>query len=129
MIVWGGSWLDQLNTGGIYHPGTDTWEETSTGPNLPEVRDGHTAVWTGSEMIVWGGYAGDGEYLETGGHYNPALDTWAPTEMVGAPAARTGHTAVWTGGSECSCKIRLRRFSSLARHSHARPHPVSVQVA
>ena len=22
----------------------------------PRVRNGHTAVWTGSEMIVWGGY-------------------------------------------------------------------------
>src|SRR4029077_15660130 len=32
----------------------DTWTATSTS-NAPEARSGHTAVWTGSEMIVWGG--------------------------------------------------------------------------
>jgi hypothetical protein len=33
----------------------DTWTATST-TNAPFARYGHTAVWTGSEMIVWGGY-------------------------------------------------------------------------
>ena len=32
----------------------DTWTATST-TNAPTGRCGHTAVWTGSEMIVWGG--------------------------------------------------------------------------
>jgi hypothetical protein len=32
----------------------DTWTATSTA-NAPDARSGHTAVWTGSEMIVWGG--------------------------------------------------------------------------
>ncbi len=32
----------------------DTWTATST-TNAPTGRSGHTAVWTGSEMIVWGG--------------------------------------------------------------------------
>ena len=43
-----------LNTGGRYNPSTDTWIATST-INAPDGRTGHTAVWTGSEMIVWGG--------------------------------------------------------------------------
>lgn len=34
----------------------DTWIATST-TNAPSARAGHTAVWTGSEMIVWGGGA------------------------------------------------------------------------
>ena len=33
---------------------TDTWTATST-TNAPAARYDHTAVWTGSEMIVWGG--------------------------------------------------------------------------
>ena len=33
----------------------DTWTATST-TNAPAARAGHTAVWTGSEMIVWGGW-------------------------------------------------------------------------
>ena len=56
MIVWGG-YDDSfyLNTGGRYNPSTDSWIATST-TNAPDGRVRHTAVWTGSEMIVWGGY-------------------------------------------------------------------------
>jgi len=32
----------------------DSWTATSL-TNAPTGRLGHTAVWTGSEMIVWGG--------------------------------------------------------------------------
>ena len=32
----------------------DTWTATST-VNAPEARFYHTAVWTGREMIIWGG--------------------------------------------------------------------------
>jgi len=56
MIVWGGTNGGgfEINTGGRYNPGTDSWTATST-TNAPEGRVYHTAVWTGSEMIVWGG--------------------------------------------------------------------------
>ena len=57
MIVWGGcnATLRQVfNTGGRYNPSTDSWTATST-TNAPADRESHTAVWTGSEMIVWGG--------------------------------------------------------------------------
>src|SRR5262249_9208551 len=33
----------------------DSWTATST-TNEPSARSSHTAVWTGSEMIVWGGF-------------------------------------------------------------------------
>ena len=74
----------------------DEWEETSLG-GLPEARAGHTAVWTGTEMIVWGGASALEPSLSTGGRYDPATDTWRPTSRLGALAARTGHVAVWTG--------------------------------
>ena len=55
MIVWGGYGAGiETNTGGRYNPSTDSWTATST-TNAPAARYGHTAVWTGSEMIVWGG--------------------------------------------------------------------------
>ena len=56
MIVWGGDngISDCLNTGGKYSPSTDSWAATST-TNAPDARVAYTAVWTGSEMIVWGG--------------------------------------------------------------------------
>jgi hypothetical protein len=83
-----------LNTGGRYDPGADSWIATSPA-SAPAARDAHTAVWTGSQMIVWGGFGGS--FLNTGGRYNPGTDSWTPTSTTGAPAARDFHTAVWTG--------------------------------
>ena len=99
MIVWGG--LDSLdfvdlNTGGKYNPNTNSWTATST-INVPDARERHTAVWSGSEMIVWGGFNEDSfEDLNTGGRYNPNTDSWTATSTF-APEAREKHTAVWTG--------------------------------
>src|SRR5438067_7410575 len=73
----------------------DTWTPTSL-TNAPAARSAHTAVWTGSEMIVWGG--SNGTPLNTGGRYNPSTDTWTPTSIgVNTPVGRYSHTAVWTG--------------------------------
>jgi hypothetical protein len=71
----------------------NTWTATST-INAPTGRYSHTAVWTGSEMIVWGG-VGDG--MNTGGRYNPSTDSWTATSTTNAPSARYDTTAVWTG--------------------------------
>src|ERR1043166_8421340 len=68
----------------------DTWTPTST-INAPSARAGHTAVWTGSEMIVWGGGATGPTYLNTGGRYNPSTDSWTATNTTNAPDARGGH--------------------------------------
>jgi N-acetylneuraminic acid mutarotase len=73
----------------------DTWAATSTA-NAPTARAFHKAVWTGSEMIVWGG-SYDNTILNTGGRYNPSTDSWTATTTVNAPTARDGHTAVWSG--------------------------------
>jgi len=70
----------------------DTWTATA-GP--PDGRTVHTAVWTGSEMIVWGGLGPD--YMKTGGRYNPSTDSWTATGTTNALEARGYHTAVWTG--------------------------------
>jgi N-acetylneuraminic acid mutarotase len=73
----------------------DTWTPTSL-TNAPGGRTYHTAVWTGSEMIVWGGVDFSG-YLNTGGRYDPTTDSWTATNTASAPAGREIHTAVWTG--------------------------------
>src|SRR5205823_3060779 len=73
----------------------DTWTATST-TNAPHGRQSQTAVWTGSEMIIWGGTDGSNDF-NTGGRYNPSTDSWTPTSTVNAPDGRLGHTAVWTG--------------------------------
>ena len=102
MVVWGGSFYHNpvitfLNTGGRYDPSTDSWVATST-TNAPSARASHTAVWTGSEMTVWGGFDGfNGFVVNTGGRYDPSTDTWNATSTTNAPAGRWVHTAVWSG--------------------------------
>jgi hypothetical protein len=73
----------------------DPWKVVSV-DGAPIARDFHTAVWTGTHMIVWGGFDG-AAYLNTGGIYDPATNTWEPTSIVNAPSGRRRHTAVWTG--------------------------------
>jgi N-acetylneuraminic acid mutarotase len=101
MIVWGGI-IDIIhrreiytNTGGRYNPSTDSWAATDT-THAPTGRNVRTPVWTGTEMIVWGGYDGR-NILNTGGKYNPGTDRWTATSAANAPAARNSNTAVWTG--------------------------------
>jgi N-acetylneuraminic acid mutarotase len=100
MIVWGGTFYDgsnhNLNTGGRYNPGTDSWTATST-TNAPAGRYLHTAVWTGGEMIVWGGFDGFPAGFNTGGRYNPSTNSWTATSTTNVPLGRGAHTAVWTG--------------------------------
>src|SRR5207247_872868 len=50
----------------------DTWTATST-TSAPAGRYLHTAVWTGTEMIVWGGTDGSSLFT-TGGRYSPGTD-------------------------------------------------------
>jgi dockerin type I repeat protein len=102
MIVWGGLFYDPdntphyVNTGGRYNPNTDSWTATSI-TNAPDGRDSHTAIWTGNEMIVWGGEIANSQWVNTGGRYNVATDSWAATSTINVPSARASHTAVWTG--------------------------------
>ena len=63
------------------------WQPTSIGANVPTARNGSTAVWTGSEMIIWGGY--NSADLNSGGRYTPATDSWLPISLgTNVPAAR-----------------------------------------
>ena len=104
MIVWGGTVTCQIffhcgtNTGARYNPTTDSWTPTSTA-NAPAGRYAHTAVWTGSEMIVWGGLIDYPSFIvfNDGGKYNPSTNSWTAISTTNAPSERTRYTAVWTG--------------------------------
>ena len=77
----------------------ENWTPTFVG--APDPRQSHTTVWTGSQMIIWGGYNSSGCHGSactlTGGRYNPSTNSWAPTSTTGAPEAREDQTAIWTG--------------------------------
>jgi hypothetical protein len=103
MIVWGGASCVgcsnyELGDGAIYDPATDVWTLiTNTG--APDARVNHTAVWTGSRMIVWGGESDDGTLtlLNSGGIYDPVSDSWQQMSTISAPMPTRCHSAVWTG--------------------------------
>lgn len=76
------------------HCRDDSWKPTLAGL---DGRYEHTAVWTGNEMIVWGGMEAVGATYGDGSRYDPATDTWSPVSGIGAPGPRHAHSAVWTG--------------------------------
>jgi N-acetylneuraminic acid mutarotase len=75
----------------------DAWVAPPSTLGAPSGRGSASAVWTGTEMIVWGGAIGYGVFTNTGARYDPDSDTWTATRTTGAPPSRNGHTAVWTG--------------------------------
>jgi hypothetical protein len=111
MIVWGGSDDYEsegthgfprsfINEGAAYDPATDTWRMLEPSPVEP--RGWHTAVWTGEEMIVWGGVrspcttAPCDTVAAMAGTYDPDTGIWR--EIPDGPLpGRVDHTAVWTG--------------------------------
>ncbi|MFN2589075.1 MAG: Kelch repeat-containing protein [Actinomycetota bacterium] len=103
MVVWGGysRFGSRLFAdGAAFSPGSATWRKLPAAPL--EARTGHTTVWTGEEMIVWGGeVATDGENYGAdaadGASYDAAQNRWR--EISPSPLEpRSAHTAVWTGG-------------------------------
>ena len=100
MVVWGGRTTAKdptdVNTGGVYDPFNEKWT-TITTSGAPSARRGHSAVWTGQKMVVWGGVKDTDTLLNDGAIYDPESDKWEPVATSGAPAARSSHRAVWTG--------------------------------
>ncbi len=99
MILWSGITLASPSfsypiDGRRYNPVTDIWTQLASPP--PPARISHSAVWTGSEMIIWGG-AATSTFFNDGAVFNPPLNTWRQTASTGAPSVRRDHSTVWTG--------------------------------
>ncbi|MEJ5166305.1 MAG: hypothetical protein WHV67_04685, partial [Thermoanaerobaculia bacterium] len=100
MIIWGGS--DEIDGSGIcfviiYNPTLDRFSQVPP-PGGLECRIEHSAVWTGEEMIIWGGY-NDENFLQTGAIYNLKTNSWKEITTKNAPSPRVEHCALWTGSS------------------------------
>jgi hypothetical protein len=92
MLVWGGATLQEsqvaFGDGAAYDPATDTWRSIPVAPVHAGAR--FTAVWTGKQMIIWGGTEGEGAA------YDPATNRWTSLPEGSLPALATP-TATWTG--------------------------------
>jgi N-acetylneuraminic acid mutarotase len=101
MLVWAGMPVNfdaPSPGGGRYAPDTDSWEPIADAGTIPG-RMQPAGVWTGSEMLVWGGH--DRE-LHTGreavgGSYDPQADTWTQLGMEGLPLGRGSFAWSWSG--------------------------------
>jgi hypothetical protein len=108
MIIWGGEAPkttseqgadDYYADGAAWDPESDTWEPIA---DAPEGRlAGWWTVWTGAEMIVWGGTRFDdaADWPEAAGDglaYDPAADSW---RRIRAPSEVRPSWTVWTGES------------------------------
>ncbi len=99
LVVWGGAADDGAGTtafladGAALDPLTGTWRALAAAPLSP--RQAHVAVWTGTDLLVWGGEGPDG-LLADGAAWNPATDRWRA--LPPAPLApRADAAAAWTG--------------------------------
>ncbi len=103
LVIWGGQGRTNPNdgrahnTGAAYAPQTDMWTNIAPADVIPWGRMSHTTVWTGAEMLVWGGTDYRLVTLGTGARYDRISNRWAPIAAVNAPISRWGHSAVWTG--------------------------------
>lgn len=102
MVLWGGAAGSWLNDGRRYNPTSNTWAGVSSTSLSP--RDAFPSIWTGNEMIIWGGYyisasAGSGTSytLASGGRHDPSANAWASMTTNGAPSARSNPSAAWQG--------------------------------
>ena len=65
-------------------------------PPPPQWRDSAAIVWTGSELLSWGGRAGGGQPPASDGFaFDPVTRAW--TAIPSAPGALGAPSAVWTG--------------------------------
>lgn len=85
-----------LNSGGIYNLSSNSWRAMS---DAPEARVFHKSVWTGSQLIVFGGETNElNETYATGVLiYNLNSNTWERVDASGEPEKRKNHGMIWTG--------------------------------
>lgn len=85
-------------------PVSGRWRAMTAAPIEPRLAP--SSVWTGREVVIWGGYTPEGLPLTDGAAYDPGTDSWrsiAPPSIVPAPSSAPWSQAsalrpVWAGG-------------------------------
>jgi hypothetical protein len=102
LVVWSGG-IDttvaahgarSYSDGARLDPATNTWRPLPLAP-VP-ARDLATAVWSGDEVLLWGGATASGADIGKGAAYNPVTNRWRA--LPASPLrARAMAASVWTG--------------------------------
>jgi Galactose oxidase, central domain len=105
LVVWGGWAGNQAASqtfadGAAYNPETRRWRALAPAPL--SARGSPVAVWTGREMVVWGGNdparGRAGNALLDGAAYNPVTNSWRRIASAPAGSVRTSGKAVLVEG-------------------------------
>jgi hypothetical protein len=88
-----GSGNSEKLVGHAYDPAAETWRTLPEAPG--ESLTGAIHLWTGREVIVWGGGAPESGESALGAAYDPATDSWR--RIADAPRGLNLASAVWTG--------------------------------
>lgn len=154
LLVWGGEsgphGQDLHADGAAYDPGTGRWRTLP--PSPLSARAGQAAAWTGTEMIIWGGYDRAStrrfQVTSSGAAYDPATNIWrrlpqAPlSPRAYAIATWTGRTLILLGGQPAILTDTARGYRdgasfnpALNRWQHIAPpvppngHPLTWRAA
>jgi hypothetical protein len=142
ILVWGGLWypsfafgpLRYRRSGNAYDPASDTWRRIPTAPIVGRYR--HEAAWTGTEMLVWGGFPDRGGKRRDGGAYNPSTNRWRT--LPPSPLIWTGGTVSvmtdkeWIVGVTIRTEVRFAAYDPAAdswRRLPTIPHPMTRENA
>jgi hypothetical protein len=110
LFVWGGEVpaggegeevRPAFGDGALYDPLTDTWSPIAA-EGAPDARFLAHAVWTGHEVLVWGGVVTNADFdtvpQTSGAAYDVDREVWRPMSSDGAPVVdRPWPAAAWTG--------------------------------
>jgi N-acetylneuraminic acid mutarotase len=77
-----------------YDPANNRWRTLPASGLAP--RFGAVVVWTGHELVVWGGSGPASTPYDDGARLDPATGTWRPLPAAPVPA-RANATASWSG--------------------------------
>lgn len=104
--------------GAAYDPASRTWRRIASAPLRRAY--GGVRVWTGNEIIVWGGGDRGEERALRGAAYDPSSDTWR--SIPSAPIGLNLVTGAWTGHA-------VVVFGSLLSGANRASSPTSVGAA
>jgi hypothetical protein len=104
--------------GQAYDPSSADWRRIARAPI--DRAYGVVLVWTGSELIVWGGGGRDDDRTKQGAAYDPISDSWR--RIADAPIGLNLASGAWTGRE-------MIVFGSLLSRANRAPTPTAVGAA
>lgn len=93
VAVWGGgdaTGTTEYNDGALYDPSNDTWTPMTTAGEPPPGARAAFGFWTGTRVLIWGGYTGVGTNSTVGSDvyfYDTQNGTWSKGSSSGKPSA------------------------------------------